>query len=91
MVALLLLPFAIQYLMNLITTGRNPFISIFTVILKVVLAYGVFVLIKMMFFNLQVNYQFLNILIPKVLLTMLLALFYDIKVSPWISGQSNFS
>lgn len=90
-VVLLLLPFVIQHFMNSITTERNLFISIFSVILKVVLTYGVFVLIKMLFFDLQVNYQFLNILLPKSLLTLLLALFYDIKVSPWISGQSSFS
>lgn len=91
LVVLLLLPFTIQYLMNPITTGRNLFISISSVIMKVVLTYSAFLIIKVLFFNLQINSQFLNILLPKVLLTMLLALFYDIKVSPWISGQSSFS
>ncbi len=91
LVVLLLLPFAIQYFMNHITISRNIFFSIFSVILKVILVYIIFLLIKVWFFNLIVSYQFIIILLPKVLLTMLLALFYDIKVSPWISRQSSFS
>ncbi len=91
LVVLLLLPFAIQYIINLITTGRNLFISTSSVDLKVMLTYTAFLIIKVLFFNLQINSQFLTALLPKVLLTMLLALFYAIKVSPWISGQSSFS
>lgn len=91
LMAVLLLPFVIQHFMNTITTERNLFTSIFSVIMKVVLTYGLIILIKMMFFDLLINYQYLSALLLKSLLTMLLALVYSIKVTPWISGQSSFS
>lgn len=91
MAVLLLLPFVIQYFMNAITTERNLFISIISVIMKVVLTYSLLILIKMMFFDLLLNYHFISALLIKSLLTMLIAIFYSIKLPSWKTGKNSFS